>query len=519
MMAGQFQPSLSARVNGKVAALSVSLENLVIDIPVEYQNLLIRELWVDGLIQRKLKRLQISTLGDMHGRRFEEITSGKAGEAILRQWVDEINQNLYKVKPMGYAESVIWLIRHIEKVLDLQKPDDVEKIEARLRKEGSDTLTLEEVAIQFGVTRERVRLIEEKIITEIVKSAALQGLHAVSQIIQHCERDGFPLVVDEMERLIKTDHFDPKRKMRFYALMLHLTYSDLPVWIRMPNKKGVINSDSTSVELLLSEILDGNLGKCPWRTCYFLCLQKDRGLSLKKFIHVVIACSKIFTETIGGVWFICLNKIDVLGGVRAVLADSETLLTTLEITQIGVKRFGDQWPERDARGLENKLTYDATDIFRLESGRWGLAKHITTSSNLWPILQERFARTVQEAGHPVTTTEFLKKDGKEFAGKTNEYELMAILRRDPRFAKAERMFKFGLSEPGTGTGKPLKVPKVTDVILGMLRQHSSALKSSELKKLAQNVHSFSENSFGAAITKLKQEGLVRQTSTGAYCLK
>lgn len=520
LISGQFQPKVGYPATSSATSPIVLPGSPLVEIPAEYRNLAIKDLWVDGLIKRKLERLQISTLGDIQGRRYDAIVSGREGESTLRKWVDEINHDLYKVVSMDFEESVVWLLKHIEKVLAEQKPEDVATIEARFGKAGDDPRKLEDVAKQFGVTRERIRQIEDKIITEIVKRAALQGSHAVDVISRSCEQEGFPLTPDKLGELASAMQLNLTRKPRFYALILHLAYSSLPIWIRMPNKKGGGTGQSSAINAALSQILETKLGKSPWRTCYFLCLQQLPALALNDFVRAVIDYDKINIEAVaGGEWHICLRKIDVLSGIRAVLADSNAPLSPHEITRIGKKRFADQWPERDDRGLENKLMNEGDDIFRLESGRWGLVKHIKTPPDLWPVLQGRFAQAVRNAGHAITTIEFLKNEGKGFAGKTNEYELMAILRQDSRFVKTGRMFMVGLKGANPASGEAPKVPRVTEVLLGILNERSAALKPAELKRLAQERHSFSDDSFGPAIMKLKREGLIRQTSTGAYCGK
>ena len=92
---------------------------------------------------------------------------------------DEEGSTLGEVVPDDRATSPVEnlqsksLVGDIRKVLDQLEPREAEIIRLRFGLEGLDPLTLEEVGERIGVTRERVRQLQEHALRELRKSMAI----------------------------------------------------------------------------------------------------------------------------------------------------------------------------------------------------------------------------------------------------------------------------------------------------------------------------------------------------------
>ncbi len=106
---------------------------------------------------------------------------------------EEENSTLGEIVPDEKATSPLEnlqsksLIGDISKVLDQLEPREADIIRLRFGLEGLDPLTLEEVGDKIGVTRERVRQLQEHALRELRKSMAKLEKQRTAEEIKHEE--------------------------------------------------------------------------------------------------------------------------------------------------------------------------------------------------------------------------------------------------------------------------------------------------------------------------------------------
>ena len=90
------------------------------------------------------------------------------------------------VSPLENLQSKS-LIGDISKVLNQLEPREADIIRLRFGLEGLDPLTLEEVGDKIGVTRERVRQLQEHALRELRKSMARLEKQRTAEEVKHEE--------------------------------------------------------------------------------------------------------------------------------------------------------------------------------------------------------------------------------------------------------------------------------------------------------------------------------------------
>lgn len=83
--------------------------------------------------------------------------------------------DFHESDPSEAAERVL-LRRHLESVLDVMPEREASVIRMRFGLDGGTSLTLDEIGVHFGVTRERIRQIETKTFERLREPSLADGL-------------------------------------------------------------------------------------------------------------------------------------------------------------------------------------------------------------------------------------------------------------------------------------------------------------------------------------------------------
>jgi hypothetical protein len=127
-----------------------------------------------------------------------------------------------------------------------------------------------------------------------------------------------------------------------------------------------------------------------------------------------------------------LKKLTAREIAVLVLNASSSPLSPPEI-RVQAKNLPIAWPNSvDLRNIANVLK-PANGIYLLERGRYGVRRHFHLPEKLWPAAREAFDAALRKVARPVSTMEFLGDQSTAWKKRTNRYELVHILREDPRF--------------------------------------------------------------------------------------
>jgi hypothetical protein len=155
------------------------------------QDLCLADLPLSARLENVLDGLRFKVLGDLNGIEVQRLTdSGNCGRksiAELQAIIRRANAGEFSVTG---AQSISAALHHVASLIDsgLEQlsPRDRTIFENRLSGKDGSPKTLEEVAIQFHITRERVRQIVKLIMRKLRRGGGPKLSRAFQFITQEC---------------------------------------------------------------------------------------------------------------------------------------------------------------------------------------------------------------------------------------------------------------------------------------------------------------------------------------------
>jgi hypothetical protein len=288
----------------------------------------------------------------------------------------------------------------------------------------------------------------------------------------------------------------------------------------MPISYGRGTEPERRIRNKLDEIILARGGQVPIRLGYFGVLAFVPGATPVAFRNVVMSSPRYQSVGEATAQWVIRRTTRMLGtdGAMRVLEQSDVPLTIAEINARGRRQFGNVWPGRSDRGLENVLLKDHRDFLLLgRRGLIGLARHVGISEDRRRALADRCHQAIREIGRPVTTPEFARLHGAEFAGGVDSYRLAAILDMDGRFVRAGRKFMFDLRPEAVPT-LPVRVPELREAAIDVLREAGRPLSCGEIGELVRRRRPCSESALPSILHGLRVAGTVVRTEDHKYVL-
>jgi len=511
-----FVRSVQTGANRNVASAYQPISGRVFSIAPNAAKLSVRELPTSVRLSRILAKKGIETIGQLNGIAVYDLLAEKnCGRKTVVELVDLLCRSAkgeYQIDQYPKEGSYHWSAVHLIDKIFQKSPSRNERILLlRFGGCGCEPLTLEEVGINFKLTRERVRQVVEKSITRIRKASGPKMSHFLRQIAAGCEEKVCPLTEELLQFCLGEHAVKCRFPMAFYIRLLYELNPSIPVWPK--GQYGRCGDDDISYAIMseLEHVL-GETNHCLSLKDAFakLCSQKFPKLNVAEFLSSLRTCTFLKVE------FkqpdqpkVSLGRLRAADLAKAALQSSDKPLTPEEILQQAGKLFTSDLLERSPRGLGNCLTL-RQGFYLLGPRAYGLRKHFHLSDKDWPQVKADFIQMLKKANCPVSTHYFLNEWRDKWGTATNSYELAQILREDEQFVNLGRKL-FALADWGVE-----ERPYIKDLVTKILTDSGHLMTTTEI---FERLKSFRSVSGGVTAKVLRGHPLVRDYGFGHFGLR
>jgi DNA-directed RNA polymerase alpha subunit len=487
-----------------------------------------------------LMRMEIQVLGDLQKLDFNELAkaqncgnktlaelnkfiaqiqnSGDAATdgAMLVQKADQGSSSGEFLDPylreLTLSEMLVFINKFIDEIPTTKK-------EVMLLRYGATvderTFTLEEIAGQQNLTRERIRQIQANCLKTLSARLQFIGKQALNQIYADCINAACPLTPQFLVFLTDNEFSVFQYPPSFYIRILADLKPNLPVFVESQPKSPTQLSSAARIIVRKIE--------------YYL-NERNGFVTLKEVFENVISYDEhsektinAFFEAIRATTFVIENgdspnsllisinrsKLTMLELARQILARSDRPLTPEEIIERGKEIYGDEIEMPSPNSLANLPGYDQ-EFYLLDRRTIGLRQHFRLPFEFWDEVRNDFFGLLSENGRTYSTTEVIASKLFPWTELTNPCEVAEILREDERFKDLGR-FNFAISEWQIEEREPIK-----DLIVKVLEQVNHPLTGMEI---AERIQQFRSAALTTLPAILRQHEKIRAWSFGFYGLK
>jgi hypothetical protein len=400
----------------------------------------------------------------------------------------------------------------IDSGLDKFPPRDRKIFEERIGGEKVGPRTLEDIAQEFGMTRERIRQITKKSFQTIRRSGGLKLINALKSITRECEHRVCPLTSDLFTKWLGPTAATNAHDSHFYVRVLDTMEPAIPAWPVGSTREGVDEPQTPLIQSAVENWIQ-KTGRHPTAAEAYAYLRQQpdlKNLHVSTFLAAIRIARKLiidFPEADRPQFR--LRRLRISDFARPILEESDVPLTPEEIVELAKARYGTSLILVTGRSAGNVLTNE-TGIYLLEPRALGLQKHFKTPSQFWPAIRNAFAKFLNTQNRPVSTTEAVSLS--EMAGLKieNAYEMAAILREDSRFVDLGRHL-FGLAKWGKQEREFVK-----DLLPGIFTEANRVLTVEQTLEKLTRLRSVSPYSIGDL---LKNHPAIHSFGFGYYGLK
>ncbi|HEX8198564.1 MAG TPA: DNA-directed RNA polymerase subunit alpha C-terminal domain-containing protein [Pyrinomonadaceae bacterium] len=503
------------------------------EVPLEQFSLSVRALNV-------LNKLEMLVLGDLQRLSFIELARTRN---CGRKTVDELRKFVQQVQRAGDGESEGAKLRKLPKedvagevdfkipAIGLTLPEllafinrfldelPTNKKDVLLYRYGGGAdervLTLEEIAAQQNLTRERIRQIQAKEIKKLYGRLQYVAADVLNQIYAACLNAVSPLTPHFLVFLTKDDYSVFQYPPSFYVRILEELKSGIPVWVE---KQTIPISQLREKAAILSDRIKNYLETrhsfVTFKEVFENVMRHSESseISVTDFFEAV--CTSIFVIEPGespDTLLISLNKakLTMIEIARHVLSQSDKPLTPEEIIERGKQLFSPETEMPAPNSLANLPGYDS-DFYLLDRRTIGLRQHFRLPNELWEVAKNDFYHLLKQNQRTYSTIEVIASRLFHWTKLTNSSELAQILREDERFKDLGR-FNFALDEWQIEEREQIK-----DLTVKILEQANHPLTSTEI---GERILQFRSASLTSLPNFLRNHEKVKACGFGFYGLK
>ena len=323
--------------------------------------------------------------------------------------------------------------------------------------------TLEDVGIDFHMTRERVRQIVKKMMEQIRQAGGPRLARALEIVARECEQRVCPLTPAVCRHWLGERVTNLERDPEFYVRVLDVMAPEIPAWASGPTREG---ADHQVIEPIIAELetwLQQHAGKPAAQEALESLRAQTRfhDLSAGTFLTALRRARQIkvdFPEPERAT--IRLRRLRITDFAKAVLTGSTEPLTPEEIVDRARKKFGADAIVVTARSAGNSLTAEQ-GFYLLGPRALGLRQHFRATDAVLTELRDEFAKLLENENRPLSTIEAIDAARIDVPAIVNSYELAQVLREDTRFIDLGRRL-FALTDWGIQERQHIKdlLPKV-----------------------------------------------------------
>ena len=423
-------------------------------VPATGRNLKLTDLPLSVRLEKVLQRCNYLSLGDLNGVDVQELLNQKnCGRKCILELCEFIHRasagEFLTTKSGDIGASLRAIACAIDAGLARLSPRDRKIFEARLLGDNGNPRTLEDVGLEFRMTRERVRQIVKSVMHQVRRGGGPKLAQAVAAVARECEQRVCPLTFELFVRWIGEQAPALSHTPQFYVRALDTMEQAIPAWPPGSTREGGGDPNSERVEKAIAKWVR-QTGARPTAAEAYAHLRRHNAspdLQVGQFLAALRKARKIIVDFLEPDRpELRLRRLRILDFARAVLAESSEPLAPEEIVERAKARYGEEAIMVSARGAANSLTPEQ-GFFLLGPRSLGLRKHFHTPKSRWPALCNEFENLLRRENRPVSTIEAVDQVRGGRFEVSNSYEMARIVREDPRFVDLGRRL-FGLAEWG-----------------------------------------------------------------------
>jgi hypothetical protein len=415
---------------------------------------------LEGVFRRK----GITRLGELDGLPLEELRQfGNCGPRTISELVHllkRIGAGEFKIPAdLLSPASLAGMLRKLEVIIDDLPEREREILLLRLgANKANQYWTLRKVGDKFGLTRERVRQVME-LILPFVRKAGGPGLAAqLRAIASTCSRSVCPLTPALLAEWLE----GAKAPLR-YALPVHVRLLGelnpaIPSWPAGQEHRTDPRPGQQEIAVrVLRTILQQGEWRLPLKTAFKQTVAQGRlrGVSVAEFLAglkhargLVVEFPKPAQPKVRLRWLAATKA------VIAILETSDRALTLNEIADRLRATFGPGMGDWSPGSVRRALT---TDCYCLGRGHFGLRRHFKLPEALARKACSDVYQLLKKQARSISPFRIVTDRRFGWTAKTNGFELVELLREDPRFAEVRR-FHFDLASRAA-TPQPAASPQ------------------------------------------------------------
>jgi len=232
-------------------------------IPPEARSLSLETLPVTRRLAAALETAGFQTLGDLHGIGISRVrTVLKSGSRAYQEFhalVAAVQKKWFTSAQSGSeGAAASGLVSFVDGAWDLLPDRDRELLELRLGAEGGEALTLQQIGDQYGVTRERIRQLQDRALDRLSNAAEPFVSVLLQDVSQRCLSAVTPLTTGLLDGWLKTQEVSHRFPLAFYIRLLRMWNEDIPDWPQGQEPSQRTRGRSAEVVRSVKKTLKGN---------------------------------------------------------------------------------------------------------------------------------------------------------------------------------------------------------------------------------------------------------------------
>jgi hypothetical protein len=418
------------------------------------QDLCLTDLPLSARLENVLDGLRFKVLGDLNGVEVKRLTnSGNCGRKSISELLAIIRRADAGEFLVTGTQSISAALHDVASLIDTGLDQLSERdrtiFENRLSGKDGSPKTLEEVAIAFHITRERVRQIVKVVMRKLRRGGGPKLSRALQVITQECVQRVCPLTPQLFSQWLDKTASGLKHEPVFYVRVLDTMEQSIPAWPPGYTREAADDPNTGPIQDTIEEWmrLTGTHAKASEAYAYLITKPSLKKIAANTFIGALRISKRILVD------FpepdqpqLRLRRLHIHHFARSVLAESATPLTPEEIVERAKARYGENAIITLSRDTATQLSPEL-GFFLLGPRSFGLRQHFQTAQEFWPKLRNSFAALLRQQNHPISTIEAVGHSFAQDFPASNSYEMAQIIREDQRFTDLGRRL-FGLAEWG-----------------------------------------------------------------------
>jgi len=495
------------------------------DIPPAFKDFPLSSFSLSVRLTNVLESLDYKKLGDLHGLSVAEFKATRhCGEKTVREMVSLIE----KIREAENVEdftgldviitpsdlSLTQFIDLVDKFWAEQKPMTRDILLGRFGGKSEKTKTLEELAVERGLSRERIRQITSLALDNLQKLLGQAGEKLFEQIYQACLEAIAPLTPELILLWTGKEASDYRFPLPFYIRILAEFAPQIPILPEGSFLQGKPSEPRAyriyrQTRMLLARRSQPMPLKEVFETLKATELLKD--IEREEFLKV-FRYSKDFAlnfDVPDNPIIHLTTKLKVYELAYIVLSESDTALHPDEIIERAKKIFGED-EVTVSPGALLQLPEHKKDFYLLDRRTIGLRHHLNFPRSEWDKVRADVYKLLKKQHRSFSTKEIIFDKLFGWTEKLSPGELAQILREDPQFVDLGRL-NFVLR--GWNIRKR---EKIADLIIKILREADHPLMPIEMKQEIQKRRTVNESGLSPII---RQHPLIKKYDYGFYGLK